>query len=96
MLGIGSTCLADQVCNGVGAHQNLRGGAAALADGQRQQLLGDDAAQHGGQLAADLVLRAGRADVDDAVDRLRRAMVCSVLMTRCPVSAAVTAAEIVS
>ena len=48
-------------------------GAAALPVGKRQQLLGDDAAQHGGQLAADLVLRTGRADVDDAVNRLRRA-----------------------
>ena len=71
--------LTDEVCHGIGADQNLGRGAAALAPGQRQKLLGDDAAQHGGQLAADLVLRTGGADINDAVnglgctDRVQRA-----------------------
>ena len=71
--------LTDEVCHGIGADQNLGRGAAALAPGQRQKLLGDDAAQHGGQLAADLVLRTGGADINNAVnglgctDRVQRA-----------------------
>ena len=65
--------LANQVRHGVGAHQNFGGAQRRPMPDKRQQLLGDNAAQHGGQLAANLVLRTGRANVNDTVDGLRRA-----------------------
>ena len=45
-----------------------------MAVGGRQQRLRDDALQRAGELHANLLLLLGGEDVDDAVDRLRRAL----------------------
>ena len=66
--------LADQVPDGVVREQDLERGDAALAVGGRQQRLRDDALERAGDLHADLLLLLGREDVDDAVDRRRRAL----------------------
>ena len=66
--------LADQVPDGVVGKEDLERGDPAHAVGRRDERLGDDALERAGELDADLVLLLGREDVDDAVDRLRRAL----------------------
>ena len=66
--------LADQVPDGVVRQQDLERGDAALAVGGREQRLRDDALQRAGEHDPDLLLLLGREDVDDPVDRARRAL----------------------
>ena len=86
--------LADQVADRRGRHEHL-GGAAALAVGRRQQLLGDDALQRHRQLHAHLLLLGGNTSTMRSTV-WAVSCVWSVANTRWPVSAAVSAVEIVS
>ena len=66
--------LTDEVPDGVVREQDLERRDSAHAVGGRKQCLGHDALQRAGDLNADLLLLLGREDVDDAVDRRRRAL----------------------
>ena len=66
--------LTDQVPDRRRREHDLGDDRAALAVGPRRERLGDDALQRGRELGADLLLLVRREDVDDAVDRLRRAL----------------------
>ena len=66
--------LADQVPARVVREENLECGDAASAVGGREQRLRDDALQRAGDLHAHLLLLLAGEDVDDAVDRSRRAL----------------------
>ena len=66
--------LADQVPDRVVEEEDLERAHAARAVRLRQQRLGDDALERVGELHPHLVLLRGREDVDDAVDRARRAL----------------------
>ena len=66
--------LADQVANRVVGDQDLERGDTPASVGGRHEVLRDDALQRRGELDAHLVLLLGGEDVDDAVDRLRRAL----------------------
>ena len=66
--------LADQVPNRVVEEQDLECGDTARAVGGREQRLGDDPLEGVGELHPNLRLLLGREDVDDAVDRARRAL----------------------
>ena len=66
--------LADQVPHGVVGKEDLEGGHTAIAVGGREQRLGDDALERGGELDANLLLLRRREGVDDAVDRPGRAL----------------------
>ena len=66
--------LADQVPDGVVREEDLEARDAAEAVGGRQQGLRDDALERVRELHAHLLLLRGREDVDDAVDRARRAL----------------------
>src|SRR4051794_21602792 len=66
--------LADQVADGRRRHEDLGGHDARRAVGGRDELLGHDTLERDRELHADLVLLVGGEDIDDAVDRLRRAL----------------------
>ena len=66
--------LADQVADRVVGDEDLERGRPAEAVCGRDEGLRDDALERRGELDADLALLLGREDVDDAVDRGRRAL----------------------
>src|SRR6185295_17672986 len=66
--------LPDQVADGIVGEQDLERGDASRAVRRRQQRLRDDALKRRGELRAYLLLLLRREDVDDAVDRARRAL----------------------
>ena len=66
--------LADEVPDRVVEEEDLESADAAGAVCLLEQRLGDDALEGVGELHAHLVLLRGREDVDDAVDRARRAL----------------------
>lgn len=86
----------DQTAHSICSHQNFCGSHTAAAHCQRNQRLGDNALQNRGQLRPDLVLGVWRTAVDDTVQGLRRTCGVQGGHDQVPVSAAVTAAEMVS
>ena len=66
--------LPDQVADRVVGHQDLERGRPAAAVGGRHEVLRDDALERRRELDAHLALLLGGEDVDDAVDRGRRAL----------------------
>src|SRR5262245_48314875 len=66
--------LPDEVANRVVGHQDLDRGRAAATVGGRHKRLRDDALKRRRELHAHLALLLGGEDVDDAVDRGRRAL----------------------
>ena len=88
--------LADQVADRLVVDEQLERRHAALAVRRRHQPLRDHRPQRLRHHAADLVLLVGREHAHDPVDGADRVLVWSVASTRWPVSAAVSASEIVS
>ena len=66
--------LPDQVPDGVVGHEDLQRRGAAAPVGGRDEVLRDDSLERRGELHAHLLLLPGGEGVDDAVDRLRRAL----------------------
>ena len=66
--------LPDQVADGVVGHEDLQRRGAAAPVGSRDEVLRDDSLERRGELHAHLLLLLGGERVDDAVDRLRRAL----------------------
>src|SRR5579875_2065117 len=87
--------LADEVAHGGRRQQHLDRGDAAPAVSGRQELLGDDALQRGRQHHPHVLLLVGNTSITRSTV-WGASWVWSVASTRCPVSAAVSAVEIVS